>query len=404
MSASSNPVGRVPSRGDSTPGRDAAGSGDPAYNMSTPSKPVGRVPSHGDSTPGRDAAGSGGPAYNMKASSTPVGRVRDEPPPRRLRRLHRVWPDREGNISYLLTLCVDGRTRVLDNEATSDRLIAFLLDSPSRYHWFGRRFVVMPDHIHLIAHMGHDAIPLGQWIKALKAVVGGLGCRQTPGPVGRVPSHGDSSSGTDTAGSGDPAYNMKASSTAVGRVPSHGDSSSGTDTAGSGDPAYNMKASSTAVGRVPSHGDSSSGTDTAGSGDPAYNMKASSTAVGRVPSRGDSVPSRGASGSKYHEHDFIRNDRSWRWEAGFHDHKFRTPESETRKWEYICLNPVRYGLVERPEQWPFGGEIYYEDTGGPRVVRGTPPLLEAGILIAEEIRTKKEPCDHASGVGTRPTT
>ena len=30
---------------------------------------------------------------------------------------------------------------------------------------------MMPDHIHLIARMGHDASCLGQWIKALKAVV-----------------------------------------------------------------------------------------------------------------------------------------------------------------------------------------------------------------------------------------
>ena len=147
---------------------------------------VGRVPSHGDSL-----AHSAG--------------VPDELPTRRLRRLHRVWPDRDGNISYLLTLCVDGRTRALDNEATFERLVAFLLDSPQRYSWFGRRFVIMPDHIHLIAHMGYNAVRLGQWIKALKAVVGGLERRterpvRAPGlqpdaqtPVGRVPSHGDSS-------------------------------------------------------------------------------------------------------------------------------------------------------------------------------------------------------------------
>jgi len=58
----------------------------------------------------------------------------------------------------------------------------------------------MPDHIHLIAHQGHDAIRLGQWIKALKAVAGGLKRREerpvgTPGlqdaaDVGRVPPHG----------------------------------------------------------------------------------------------------------------------------------------------------------------------------------------------------------------------
>jgi REP element-mobilizing transposase RayT len=103
--------------------------------------------------------------------------------------LRRVWPDRDGNISYLLTVCVDGRAPVLTNEIIFARLVAFLLESPARYRWFGRRFVIMPDHIHLIAHLGHEAIPLGQWMKALKAVVGGLEIRVKP-----------------NAGSGDPAY------------------------------------------------------------------------------------------------------------------------------------------------------------------------------------------------------
>ena len=275
-------VGRVPPRGASQSQPNAA-SGDAAYNMTRPSD-VGRVPSHG---------------------------VPEEPSPRRLRRLHRVWPDRDGNISYLLTPCVDGRGRVLDNEITFERFVAFLLDSPTRYHWFGRRFVVMPDHIHLIAHMGHDAVRLGQWIKALKAVVGGLERRPTP-----------------DAASGDAAYNAPR---------------------------------------------------------PAV--------VGPVSSPGVPKP----------DHEFTRIKRAWRWQDGYHDHKFRTPESETRKWEYVCLNPVRAGLVKRPEEWPFGGEIFYDEAGGPRLVRGTPPLLETGMLIEEE----GEAPDEDRGTpreGTRPTT
>ena len=216
-----------------------------------------------------------------------VGRVPsrgEETPPHRLRRLHRVWPDRDGNISYLVTPCVDGRIRVLNSEPTFKRLTAFLLDSPDRYHWFGRRFVIMPDHLHVIARMGHSTIRLGQWVKALKAVVGGL----EPRPV-RAPG---------LQGSPD---------------------------------------------------------------------------VGRLPSAGALC-----------EHEFTRIKRLWRWQDGFHDHKFRTPESEQRKWEYVCLNPVRAGLVKRPEEWPFGGEIFYDEAGGPRLVRGTPPLLEMGTLIEED--------------------
>ncbi len=285
-------VGRVPPRS-ATPSQPNAASGDAAYNK--PRADVGRVPSHG--------------AGVVPSHGVPVP---DEPPPRRLRRLHRVWPDRDGNISYLMTICVDGRGRVLDNEPTFERFVAFLLDSPTRYHWFGRRFVVMPDHIHLIAQMGHDAIRLGQWMKALKAVVGGLERRTTP-----------------DAASGDAAYTKPTDD--VGRLPS----------AGAG------------VGHVPSHG--------------------------------------------VVEHEFTRIKRAWRWQDGFHDHKFRTPESETRKWEYVCLNPVRAGLVKRPEEWPFGGEIFYDDAGGPRLVRGTPPLLEMGMLIEEDGGTTPRE-------GTRPTT
>jgi len=209
---------------------------------------------------------------------------------------------------------VEGRIRVLDNEDTFQRLVAFLLDSPTRYHWFGRCFVIMPDHIHLIAHMGHDAIRLGQWIKALKAVVGGLEHRMEC-PV-RAPGLQDSTRAV--------------------------------------------------AGRVPPHG----------------------------------VPAR-----SHGEHEFTRIKRAWRWQDGFHDHKFRTPESESRKWEYVCLNPVRYGLVKRPEEWPFGGEIFYDQSGGPRLVRGTPPLLETGLLIEENDRgTTPREVGETPGKGTRPTT
>jgi len=317
-------VGRVPPRGASTLPPNAA-SGDAAYNTTHPAPvaqlpstgaPVGRVPSHGAPKP-------------------------NDPPPRRLRRLHHVWPDRDGNISYLLTICVDGRIRVLDNEETFQRLVGFLLDSPQRYRWFGRRFVIMPDHLHLIAHQGHEAVRLGQWIKAFKAVVGGLEPRQE-GPVGAPGLQG----ARPDAASGDAAYN-----------PAH----------------------PSAVGRLPSTGG----------------------VVGPVPSPGAPTSA----------HPFTRIKRSWRWQAGFHDHKFRTRESEARKWEYVCLNPVRYHLVQRPEEWPYGGEIFYEDAGGPRLVRGTPPLLETGILIEED----GTPCGGRSGTpdkgepesprgGTRPTT
>ena len=317
-------------------------------------QPVGRVPSRGAAV-GR-----------LPPAGAVVGRVpsrgADEPPPRRLRRLHRVWPDRDGNISYLLTICVDGRARVLDNEATFDRLVAFLLDSPARYGWFGRRFVIMPDHLHLIAHQGHDAIRLGPWIKALKAVVGGLK-RRDEGPVGAPGLQQDAASGiAKPAASGDAAYKGTRPAD-VGRLPSAG----------------------AVVGRVPPPG----------------------VPAGRVPPRGESASSPGVPPTGGHT--FTRLARTWQWQDGFHDHKFRTLESEARKWEYVCLNPVRYGLVQRPEEWPYGGEVFYDEPGGPRLVRGTPPLLETGVLIEEDGTPRKddkapdEGTNNAPREGTRPT-
>src|SRR6266487_6382913 len=102
---------------------------------------VGRVPSHDGTVgpmpspcetsppPGASDAASGDASYSAKPGAivgpvpSPGVQSPDEPPPRRLRRLHRVWPDRDGNISYLLTICADGRARVLDNEETFQRLV-----------------------------------------------------------------------------------------------------------------------------------------------------------------------------------------------------------------------------------------------------------------------------------------
>ena len=45
------------------------------------------------------------------------------------------------------------------------------------------------------------------------------------------------------------------------------------------------------------------------------------------------------------------------WERGFFDHVIRNAESYAQKWEYVRQNPVRAGLVERAEDWPYQGEI-----------------------------------------------
>jgi putative transposase len=45
------------------------------------------------------------------------------------------------------------------------------------------------------------------------------------------------------------------------------------------------------------------------------------------------------------------------WQPGFNDHLLRSDESYAEKWDYVFQNPVRAGLVNHPEDWPYAGEI-----------------------------------------------
>ena len=45
------------------------------------------------------------------------------------------------------------------------------------------------------------------------------------------------------------------------------------------------------------------------------------------------------------------------WQPGFFDHLLRHRASYSEKWDYVYQNPVRAGLVERPEDWAFQGEV-----------------------------------------------
>jgi putative transposase len=47
-----------------------------------------------------------------------------------------------------------------------------------------------------------------------------------------------------------------------------------------------------------------------------------------------------------------------RWQADHWDTRLRHEESYNAKWDYVRHNPVRAGLVARPEDWPYTGEIH----------------------------------------------
>jgi len=58
---------------------------------------------------------------------------------------------------------------------------------------------------------------------------------------------------------------------------------------------------------------------------------------------------------------FPREQRRSFWQPGFFDHLLRNDESYAQKWEYVRQNPVRAGLAESAEDWPYQGEIVYID-------------------------------------------
>jgi putative transposase len=41
------------------------------------------------------------------------------------------------------------------------------------------------------------------------------------------------------------------------------------------------------------------------------------------------------------------------WQDGFFDHRLRSLESAVEKANYIRMNPIRAGLIEKPSDWPY---------------------------------------------------
>jgi putative transposase len=62
----------------------------------------------------------------------------------------------------------------------------------------------------------------------------------------------------------------------------------------------------------------------------------------------------------YWKSQFRKNhaDKALRWQTDHWDRRLRDGESYDAKWEYVRNNPLRAGLVARPEDWPFQGELF----------------------------------------------
>lgn len=48
----------------------------------------------------------------------------------------------------------------------------------------------------------------------------------------------------------------------------------------------------------------------------------------------------------------------WAWQEDFWDTRMRTVGQYSEKWLYVLENPLRQGLVERLEDWPFKGRVH----------------------------------------------
>jgi putative transposase len=49
---------------------------------------------------------------------------------------------------------------------------------------------------------------------------------------------------------------------------------------------------------------------------------------------------------------------SFKWQSNHWDTRMRGASQYQAKWEYVKLNPIRHGLVEAEDQWPYQGEIH----------------------------------------------
>lgn len=51
------------------------------------------------------------------------------------------------------------------------------------------------------------------------------------------------------------------------------------------------------------------------------------------------------------------------WQKGFWDHMIRDEDDFQRHLDYIHYNPVKHGLVQRPEDWPYSSYATWQSRG-----------------------------------------
>ena len=232
--------------------------------------------------------------------------------PRRLRRLNEVWTPR-GRPVFFVTICTADRRPWLDRPEIHRAFVAFCAQSPERAGAWVGQYVLMPDHVHLFVSVdGSQA--LSRWVGALKRHLAKVHRESGPNPPGAQPRP-------------TPSLDF------VGRPCTGG----GIDDSPGMQPRPARKA---LPGMQPRPTNTDSRADV-GRSDAGGGIQ---TAPGAQPRP---TPSGNSKAGHF--------DRAW--QAGFLDHLLRSGESYAEKWNYVRMNPVRAGLIEQSEDWPFAGEI-----------------------------------------------
>jgi putative transposase len=68
---------------------------------------------------------------------------------------------------YFLTLCAADRKRILANQEIHASFVRFANRAGEHGVYVGR-YVIMPEHIHLLAAFAPDSVALSDWVKSLK--------------------------------------------------------------------------------------------------------------------------------------------------------------------------------------------------------------------------------------------
>ena len=82
-----------------------------------------------------------------------------------------------------------------------------------------------------------------------------------------------------------------------------------------------------------------------------------------------------------------RAERGELWQARFFDRALRTVKEYNEKVEYIHLNPVKAGLVQQPDEWPWSSVREYSGTIQEEATRH--PILPIDrVLLPSDERTR----------------